>query len=570
MNTNYLHIMLAPLAQKKVLGIFVCLLWFNMNANSQSQTKPPNIVWITTEDMSPRLGCYGDSMAQTPHIDQLAAEGLLYTNAFSISGVCSPSRSALITGCYPTSIGTMHHRTTTKNNPYCEPYVGVPPPEVKGFTEYLRAAGYYCTNNSKTDYQFGLPFTIWDESGSEAHWVNRPDPDQPFFAVFNSTTTHESKLFPAHTANEVADSLEQEGKNAGHYRALAKWNPEKVTDPEEVFLPPYYPENDVFRKDVARMYDNIHLMDQWVGERVSELEKAGLLENTIVFFFSDHGSCLPRGKRWLYDSGIKVPLIIRWPGTLAAGSETERMVSFVDFGPTVISLAGIKLPDHMQGVPFLGAQDGEEREYIYAARDRTDELLDQIRAIRDKRYKFIHNLSPDIPYSYPLSYAELIASNPVWRELHRNGELSGPPQRWFESKPVEELYDLTKDPHEVNNLIDDPALKDKVSELRHALAAWRGESGDMGERPEAEIRQQMYPDGQQPVTPSPTISMKDHHWHITTAAGASIGYQFIEGEENTSHWLLYSGPVEMKEEVGIRTKAIRYGYKESEVVENRP
>ncbi|NJO03362.1 MAG: sulfatase [Bacteroidia bacterium] len=288
-----------------------------------SSPERPNIVWITTEDMSPRLGCYGDPVAQTPNIDQLARQSVRYTQVYSVSGVCSPSRSALITGNYPSTIGTLHHRTTQKENPHASPYVAVPPPEVKAFPEYLRAAGYYCSNNVKTDYQFGLPFSIWDESSAQAHWRNRPSKDQPFFAVFNSTLTHESGLFRPKFDNKNTESA-----------------PSRITDRQAVVLPPYFPDHPEVREDVARQYDNIYRMDAWVGDILAQLAEDGLAENTIVFFFSDHGTCLPRGKRWLYDSGIKVPLLVRWPRHLNAASIDERMISFIDFAPTVLAWPG--------------------------------------------------------------------------------------------------------------------------------------------------------------------------------------------------------------------------------------
>ncbi len=212
----------------RYISFFVCAVLFFASCRERpvgsgtdgEERRPPNILWITNEDMSPRLGCYGDTAARTPHIDRLAGEGLLFTHAFSISGVCSPSRSALITGCYPTSIGTLHHRTTTAGNPSCAPYLGVPPPEVKAFPEYLRRAGYYCTNNSKTDYQFGVPVTIWDENGSEAHWRNRPDPDQPFFAVFNNTMTHESRLFRRERVQEMMDEAATNGQSTNYLQGV--------------------------------------------------------------------------------------------------------------------------------------------------------------------------------------------------------------------------------------------------------------------------------------------------------------------------------------------------------------
>ena len=269
----------------------------------------PNILWISLEDTSPRFGCYGDEIARTPNIDRLAAESRKYPNAFSTAGVCAPSRSAIITGMYQTSIGTHHMRTAHTNQHTPElptPYSAVPPPHVKTFTEYLRANGYYCTNNQKTDYQFTPPLTAWDECNNQAHWRNR-SADSPFFSVFNPTVTHESGMWPNNRPS-VDDP----------------------TDPDQVTLPPYLPDTSKTRQALARHYDNLTLADERVGQILGELEEDGLAENTIVFLWSDHGEGLPRGKRWPYDAGIRIPLIVRWPRELMAGSTSEKLISLVD------------------------------------------------------------------------------------------------------------------------------------------------------------------------------------------------------------------------------------------------
>ncbi len=516
----------------------------------------PNILWLTNEDMSPRLGCYGDTTARSPNIDKLASESILYTHAFSISGVCSPSRSALITGMYPTSITTLHHRTTSPGVPGVEPYQGVPPPEVKGFPEYLRAAGYYCTNNAKTDYQFGVPFTIWDESGLDAHWRNRPNPDQPFFAVFNSAITHESQLFRDESAEQLKDSVRLAGE-----AFLQRRN--RITDRSTVPLPPYFPDHPEVREDVARQYDNINRMDAWVGEMLAQLEADGLLDNTIVFYFSDHGTCLPRGKRWMYDSGIRVPLIIRFPDGREAGTRTDRLVSFVDFAPTVLSLAGIDPPEHMQGRAFLGPYARDPRTHIFAARDRCDEHLDQVRAVRDHRYKYIQNWDPEISYGYPLEYAEQIHMNPVWRQLAREGKLEGPAAAWHGTKPEEELYDLENDPHEINNLIHDPGMQDILSALKNEWAAWTRRTRDEGRMPEPELRDSILPNGTQPETAPPVVQARPDGSTVLSCAteGASIAYRM--GADGPLH--LYHEPLRPEAGDTIFAQAIRYGYLPSPV-----
>ncbi|MFH1574437.1 MAG: sulfatase, partial [Acidobacteriota bacterium] len=339
----------------------------------------PNILWISAEDISPDLGCYGDDYAHTPNIDRLAAQGVRYTNAFSSAPVCAPSRSAIITGMYPTSIGSLHMRSKA-----------VPPAGVKAFTEYLRAAGYYCTNNAKTDYNFEAPpanrppDTVWDETSTRAHWRDRPDRNQPFFAVINFTVTHESQI---RTDDELF------AKNTAKLRA------EQRHDPARAEIPPYYPDTPVVRKDWARYYDLITALDYRVAEVLQQLEEDGLADNTIVFFWGDHGRGLPRAKRWVYDSGIKVPLLVRWPRHIAPGTVIEDPVSLIDLGPTVLSLAGVTIPEHMQAQSFLGAQKKPARQYVYAHRDRMDEAYDMMRAVRDQRYKYIRNFFPGRPYA---------------------------------------------------------------------------------------------------------------------------------------------------------------------------
>ena len=363
----------------------------------------PNILWISFEDTNPFYGCYGDRVARTPNVDRLAAGGCRWPHAFSTAGVCAPARSAVITGMYPTSIGTHHMRTSHTNEVAPElptPYSAAVPHYVKCFTEYLRAAGYYCTNNVKTDYQFDPPRTAWDELSNEAHWRGRPHQEQPFFAVFNPTRTHESGMWPEKT-------------------------PEVTFDPDAIELPPYFPDTPRVREAMARMYTNIEHNDGVMGQLLDQLEEDGLADNTIVFHWSDHGP-LPRGKRWPYDSGIHIPMIARWPGGLEPGSVSERLVSTVDLGPTVLSLAGVTIPGHMQGQAFLGDQEAPPRRYVYASRDRHDEAYDMVRAVRDRRYKYMRHFRPDLPYLLWIPYRN---AHPILQEmwrLHVEGRLEGP------------------------------------------------------------------------------------------------------------------------------------------------
>ncbi|MDX1947221.1 MAG: sulfatase [Pirellulaceae bacterium] len=508
----------------------------------------PNIVWISLEDISPDLGCYGDKYAVTPNIDRLAAEGCRYTNAFTHAGVCAPSRSGIITGMYPTSMGTHYMR--------CK---GVPPAFVKCFTEYLRAAGYYCTNDSKTDYNFDAPPTAWDENRSGAHWRNRPTKETPFFAVINLTSTHESQI------RAPEKQLEQRRKSLA---------PGELHDPAQAVLPPYYPDTPVVRRDLANYYDNLTWTDRVVGKMLAELKADGLDDRTIVFFWGDHGRGLPRHKRWIYDSGIHVPLIVRWPGTLEPGSVSDELVAFVDFAPTVLSLAGIEIPTHLQGQAFLGPKKSAPREYVFAARDRMDETLDIIRAARDKRYKYIRNYRPDLPYAQPIAYMDQMPTMQEWRRLAKGGELAGPQALFFAAeKPVEELYDTQIDPHEIHNLVSDPAHADVLARLRAAHEKWRETTGDLGLIAEAELAERKRPGGEWAITAEPEISIADGQAVIHCAtSGASIAYRLSadadkqaekRAEKTGGRWLLYAGPFAVPAEAKVEAQAFRLGYRDS-------
>ena len=524
--------------------------------------KRPNILWFSFEDTNPFYGCYGDRIARTPNLDRLAAQGRLYTHCFSTAGVCAPARSAVITGMYPISIGT-HHMRTAHTNPFTPqlptPYGAVVPHYVKCFTEYLRAAGYYCSNNVKTDYQFEPPLTAWDELSENAHWRNRPGADQPFFAVFNPTNTHESAMWEESTA-------------------------EIRFDPADMVLPPYFPDTPKVRAAMARMYTQIEHSDKHLGEILRQLDEDGLAENTIVFHWSDHGP-LPRGKRWLYDSGIHVPLIVRWPGRIEPGSVSDQLVSTIDLAPTVLSTSGVKIPYHMQGCAFLGSQAKPNREYIYAARDRFDESYDMVRAVRDRHFKYIRNYHPELPYLLWIPYRN---RHPIvqemWR-LHMAGELNDVQNLMFQSsRPAEELYDTRSDPYEIENLADNPVYTLELSHLRRALDGWLREVGDLGQIPESEMVRGWYPDGVQPRTASPVpIPICQESPGVEAAPqggtyqppvllqlhcatqGASIAYTTEVGE--TPQWLLYSSPLTLPPgKTTVRARAIRIGYLESEEI----
>ncbi len=501
----------------------------------------PNVLWITCEDITPALGCYGDRVANTPNIDRLASEGVLYTNAFSVAGVCAPSRHAIITGMYPTSTGGHNMRTINNLVEDLPDYGVVLSPGVKCFSEFLRASGYYCTNNQKTDYQFHAPITAWDESDFDAHWRKRPA-GKPFFSIVNFITTHESRIW------------------------TQRWEP-LLVDEDKVPIPPYFPDHPTVRRDVARKYSNIAEMDRQVGIILEQLEQDGLLDSTVIFFYSDHGGMLPREKRELYDTGLRVPLIIRFPKKARAGTVTDELVSFVDFAPTVLSLAGIKIPDYMQGQAFLGPQKPEEpREYIFGARDRMDTEYDMVRAVRDKRFKYMKNYYPELPFVQNIEYRKQIPMMSVLYEYDQEGKFDGKQKFWWrKTKPLEELYDTQEDPYEFNNLADNPEYKDKLEELRNALTGWQGKYGDKGFIPEKELVMEMWGGEIQPLTGVVEFTVRDDKLVLhSSTEEASIAWQYTD-TENPEHWNLYVDPIGLETGKSIRATAIRIGYIQNEV-----
>lgn len=501
-------------------------------------TERPNIVWIVSEDMNFEVGAFGDPVAQTPRLDQLASEGVRYTNVFATSGVCGPSRAALITGMYQTSIGAHHMRSIRGG------YQPVPPAEVKTFTEILRAAGYYTSNLGKTDYQFSgpigdAPITNWDEPNGI--WRGRAD-RQPFFAYITLLVTHESFLFGSR-------------------------DPE--TDPAGLSVPPYYPDTPTVRRDFARLYDNVAAMDAGVGRILDMLEEDGVADETMVFFFPDNGRGFPRDKRWIYDGGIHEPLIIRWPDGRGAGATSDRLISFVDLPATVLSLAGVAIPDSMEGQAFLGPQATAERDYVFAAADRHDEATDRIRAVRDKRYKYLRNYQPDTPYGQNLEFRNNLATMQEIFRLHDEGELF-PPADWYyrATKPVEELYDTMVDPFEIDNRAADPALQDVLESMRAAHFDWVERTGDLGAVPESELAERFWPGGVQPVTEAPVIEPPGGEFSGSATVsisspteGASIAYTFDPSDDPA--WQLYVEPLRVVVGGTLRARAVRYGFAES-------
>ncbi len=435
-----------------------------------AEADTPNILWLTAEDMSPTLGSWGDRYANTPHLDAFAKESVSYTRAFATAPVCSPARSCLITGVYATSLGTQNLRSEFPI-----------PREMTGFPSYIRKLGFHNSNNTKTDYNTANAQAIikasWNESHDQAHWRTRK-PGQPFFSIFNDMTTHQSRTMVwtfEHFRKDVQTQL----------------SPDDVHRAERAPIPPYYPDTPMIRETVARFYDCVSVMDQNIGKRLKELEEDGLAEDTIVFFYSDHGSGMPRHKRLLLDSGMHVPLMIRFPkkyqhlAPAKPGEKIDRLVSFVDFAPTVLSLLGITPPDYMQGTAFLGPSAGRLREYVFGARDRVDEAYDMARSVRDKRYLYIRNYKPHVSYNQPSAYSDLGEIRDEITALAREGQLK-PGQLHYAGprRAVEELYDTHNDPQNLRNLAGSRQHRDILERLRKAQADWCVDTIDLGYLPE--------------------------------------------------------------------------------------
>ncbi|EPR71802.1 Choline-sulfatase [Cyclobacterium qasimii M12-11B] len=439
----------------KKIGFLLIIIVGGHILSVRAVSTKPNILWIVANDLSTDLGCYGNTQVHTPHLDQLAKEGIIYENFFTVGDVCSPSRSALITGMYSVSINS-HNQFTKFKKPLPTPVVP--------FTNYLKKAGYYVTNSKgiqleNTGFYTGYNFSYdAEELFDGTDWRNRA-PEQPFFAQVHLTYAH--RPFKA--------------------------DPEHPVDPNKVALPPYYPDHPLARKDWALYLETVQLLDKQVGEILERLKKDGLAENTVVFFFADHGRPHVRGKQFLYDGGIHSPLIIKWPGQLTAGEKSDRMISNIDLAATVMNLAKLDIPDYMQGQDFLDEKT-EKRKYIFAMRDRCDGTLDRIRAVRSKDFKYIRNFHPERPYTQFNGYKKW--EYPVltlMQVMYKNGELT-PEQAHFMGtyRPEEELYDLRVDPFEMKNLADQQEYQKTLLDFRGELDRWLL-AVDIGEYPEDSV-----------------------------------------------------------------------------------
>ena len=545
--------------------LFILFGAITVRINAQETAKKPlNVVWISCEDVGPIMGVYGVDQIKTPNIDKLAAEGVRYTNAYSTVGVCAPSRFSIITSMYPARLGAHNMRTGNLNN-YKTPeklflktttniidkaghpipeYEVVTPENVKPFTQYLRAEGYYCINDNKCDYQFNAPFTAWDHTLGSNLFDKIPG-NQPFFYVKNLYTTHESRIW------------------------LRKDEPLTVF-PDEVIVPDYYPDIPEVRNDLAIKYSNIEALDKEVGELLKDLEAKNLLDNTIIFFWSDHGGNLLRQKRAVGNSGLHVPLIIRYPNKYKAGEVENALVSLMDLGPTVMSLLDIKPPKHTDGKAFAGRYKKESRGYIFGSADRFDESTDMQRSVLDGRFVYIKNFMTELPLIFRNKYREQIPMNKKLIDMDIKGELSGDAAYIFmKKKPVEELYDLKTDPDEVHNLALNPVYEAKLIELRTALSKWQAEIDDQGFKPESEIIKGFWPKMIQPVTSDVKIEINSYGLVKMSCdtKGASIGYQ-TEDMIGMGRWLLYTKPIKIKSTQKLLARAIRIGYKASNITLN--
>ncbi len=427
--------------------------WPAMGADRRDDL--PSVLWLVSEDNSPFLGCYGDKQADTPNLDRFASEGVRYELAFAPAPVCAPCRSSIITGMHASSLGTLHMRS---NYPI--------PASLPFFPKLLRGAGYYCTNNAKEDYNTPTPGVVWDASSRETHYKNRGE-DQPFFAVFNFGQSHEGRL---HNRDEPLRH-----------------------DPARVDLPPHHPDLPELRSDWARYYDAMQTMDDAVGKALDELEERGLAEDTIVFYYGDHGGAVAGSKRFIYDRGTRVPLIVRFPTKYAhlapalAGGSVDRPVSLLDLGPTVLSLAGLATPPHMQGHAFLGRHASQPRQYVSLFSGRMDERYDCVRGIRDQQFLYRRNYMPHRIYGQHIHYLWKAKGVRAWQAHYEQGRCDPQQARFWGEKPSEELYDCQADPHHAHNLADDGSHRDVLERMRTANREHLLSVRDAGFLPEAEM-----------------------------------------------------------------------------------
>lgn len=514
----------------------------------QPAEKLPNIIWLVAEDQSPDwFPMYGDSTIRLPYIEALARDGITFENAYSPVPVCAPARSAIITGMYPTTLGTHNMRTYAPwrgvpgKKPYetldIPSYSPVVPDGVKMFTQYLREKGYYTTNGPKEDYNFEKMESAWDDSSKEPFWGGRKE-GQPFFSVFNFSVCHESQIW-------------KRGKD------------QLLISPSKVKVPPYFPDTEIVRHDLAVNYSNLKRLDNQLGQIITGLKRDGLYENSIIFFYGDHGGPFPRHKRALYETGTKVPMVLKLPKKENAGSRDDRFISFIDLAPTVLSLAGIEPPKVMQGKAQFGKFEIKKKaKYTFHTADRFDAIYDRLRAVRSTRYKYIRSFDTSKSHALAVAYREQMPMMQELRTLYAAGKLNKVQSRWLDpNKPEEELYDLQNDPYELNNLVAQPELNDTLIHLRKVLDKWMVETNDLGRIPEEELIAKWLPNGEH--SQLPPLEMKEEN-HVIRLMSAKTDATILWKQPQDSLWTIYTEPI--PNSISFEAKSERIGYLASEIL----
>ncbi|MBI9070229.1 MAG: sulfatase-like hydrolase/transferase [Melioribacteraceae bacterium] len=466
---------------KKILVTFF-LINVLISCTLKEELTQPNIIFLVSEDNSPFLGCYGDNTAVTPNLDKFAKKSVKFNKAFSNAPVCAPSRSTIITGMFATSMGTQHMRS---ENPA--------PSFVKFFPYYLKKNGYFTSNRVKKDYNTVDQDSVWDVTdwwGWKDGLAGRKK-DQPFFMMYNTWMSHESKIHPnSDNWQYFQGTMQEHGVDSLTY---TKWWDEAKHDPELVEIPPYHPKTKEMKKDWAKYYDCMELMDREIGVILKKLEEDNLLENSIVFYFSDHGGVLGRSKRFVFESGLKVPMLLHVPdkykhlADFKMGSETDRVISFIDLAPTVLSLAGLKLPDYLEGKAFAGKSVQPEKEYAFGFRGRMDERYEMVRTVRDKDFRYIRNFMPHRITGGKVQYLWKAESISSWEEEYKKGNLDKVQSAFWEPKAVEELYDIKNDKHNTVNRAGNSKYKSDLIRLRGVLKEHLISTKDLGIFPETEM-----------------------------------------------------------------------------------
>lgn len=529
-------------------GILLLTLACGEGKRSIAPELRPNMIWLVAEDQSPHFfPMYGNSTIALPHLESLTRDGVLFTNAYAPVPVCAPARSAIITGMYPTTLGTHNMRTYNAYTKENQPELGIPsyspvvPEGTVMFTQLLRKNGYYCTNNAKEDYNFKGLESAWDQSGDTAHWRNRPA-NHPFFSVFNFGVCHESGIW----------------RNGAKTLFVSK---------DSVPVPPYFPDDSIIRHDLAVNYSNLKRMDDQLGEILDQLKEDGLYENSIIFFYGDHGGPFPRHKRALYETGTKVPMIIKFPANHKKGSRDRRLFSFVDLAPTVLSLARIESPKAMQGSALFGRfKRKTEPKYLFFSSDRFDGQVDRVRAVRSKKYKYIKNFDVGKRNVLPIVYRNQMPMMQRLNQLHEADSLNPAQSLWYRlPKPEEELYDLENDPYELVNLTERKALQDTLLHLRAVLSEWIRTSNDLGRIPEKELIDHWLVDGQQPQLQPLEFYEEANKVHLVCKESDAT---IIWKGPDESAWNIYGEPLSIRKT--FRAKAVRIGFRDSEILQYGP